>query len=482
MSSSIRKNSFFNIVKTLSSLLFPLITFPYISRILEAENLGRTVFASNVVSYFSLFAMFGINSYGVREVAKFRNNKDELSKLIAELFIINISTTVITYILFFLSIFFVSSFFKYKTLLLIYSLTIIFTVIGFEWIYTGLEKFFYLTIRYIVFQALSILLLLVFVKTSEDFIKYAVISVFPSVGANLVNFFQLKKFLFTDIFFVQRNLDLRKHLKPLLVLFLLVFVGSVYSLLDSVMLGILSGDYQVGIYSVATKINKLVLTLVVSVGAVLLPRLSFLLGNENRKDFLALFYKSLDFTFLMAFPCCIGLFVLAEPITVLLSGKKFLESVPCMKMMNPIILIIGISNCIGVQLLFPLGKEKLVLVSGFFGATINILLNLLLIKKYGGFGAAIATICAEFTVASIQLFFSRRIIDLKKFSARFFYYLAISLAMGIFVFLIARLIPNSILKIFISVLAGMIAYLFLLFITKNQFLYSLLQKKRSSLC
>lgn len=464
-------------VKTLTSLLFPLITFPYISRILEAENLGKIVFASNVVSYFSLLAMFGINGYGIREVAKVRNDKDKLLKLVAELFAINISATVITYILFILSVYFVSPFFEYRTLLLIYSLTIIFTVIGFEWIYTGLEKFFYLTIRYVVFQALSILLLLVFVKTSEDFLKYAAISVFSSVGANLLNFFQLRKVLAVDSFPVQRNLDLKRHLKPLLVLFLLVFVGSVYSLLDSVMLGILSSDYQVGIYSVATKVNKLVLTLVVSVGTVLLPRLSFLSGNENRKDFLALFYKSLDFVFLMAFPCCIGLFVLAEPITVLLSGENFLESVPCMKMMNPIILVIGISNCIGVQLLFPLGKERLVLVSDFFGALINILLNLSLIKKYGGFGAAVATICAEFTVASIQLFFSRKIIDLKKVFARFSYYFLISFFMGIFVFLVARLIPNLILKVLISVFAGMLAYLLLLFITKNQFLYSFLHKK-----
>lgn len=482
MNSSIKKNSFLNIVKTLSSLLFPLITFPYISRILEAENLGRTVFTSNVVSYFSLFAMFGINSYGVREVAKIRNNKDELLKLIAELFIINISATVVTYMFFFLAIFFVPSFFEYKTLLLVYSLTIVFTVIGFEWIYTGLEKFFYLTIRYIVFQVLSILLLLVFVKTREDFLKYALISIFSSAGANVVNLIQLKKVLAVDRFPVQRNLDLKKHLKPLFVLFLLVFVGSVYSLLDSVMLGILSSNYQVGIYTVATKVNKLVLTLVVSVGAVLLPRLSFLLGNENKKDFLALFYKSLDFVFLMAFPCCIGLFVLAEPITVLLSGKEFLESIPCMKMMNPIILVIGISNCIGVQLLFPLGKEKLVLVSDFFGASVNILLNLSLIKKYDAFGAAVATICAEFTVASIQLFFSRKIIDLKKFFVRFFYYFAISLVMGILVFFVARLFSNFILKILISVFAGIFVYLFLLLITKNQFLYSFLQKKRSLMC
>ena len=185
---SLKKNAALNMVKTIMGLIFPLITFPYASRILQPSGLGKVNFAHSIISYFSMIAALGINTYAVREAAKLREDKAALTKFVKEILTINMTSTVIAYLLLSFTILFVPYFSEYRVLLVVCSGTILFTTLGMDWLYTALEEFSYITIRSILFQFLSLILLFVFVHTQEDYLKYASISVISSVGSNICNF------------------------------------------------------------------------------------------------------------------------------------------------------------------------------------------------------------------------------------------------------------------------------------------------------
>ena len=283
---SLKKNAFLNTIKTLMSLVFPLITFPYASRILLPEGLGKVNFALSIISYFAIISSLGIENYGIREASKLRDDKIKFSQFCKEIFLINMISTVVAYILLFVAIAFVAKFQKYKILLYVTSATILFTTLGMNWLYSAMEDYLYITIRSIVFQILCLVLLFLLVKTKDDYVKYATISVISNVGSNILNFIHSRKYITikTGLAF-----QIKKHIKPIFVLFAMAIAVKVYTVLDSTMLGFMKGDFEVGIYTAATKINKIVLSLVIAVTTVMLPRLSYYAKDEDKTKFVKLF-------------------------------------------------------------------------------------------------------------------------------------------------------------------------------------------------
>ena len=222
---SIKVNAFLNIIKTLMSVIFPLITFPYASRILLPEGIGKVQFALSIISYFSLLATLGITSYGVREGAKYRDSRGMLSIFAKEIFVINLCSTVFSYLLLIIAIMIVPKFFEYKSLLIVCSSSILFTALGMEWLYTAVEDFKYITIRSIIFQFLSLVLLFAFVHSEEDVLAYAAISVFSNVGSNVFNFFNSKKYItFKGI--KVRFENIKNHIGPVMILFVMAVTSS----------------------------------------------------------------------------------------------------------------------------------------------------------------------------------------------------------------------------------------------------------------
>lgn len=475
---SLKKNMVLNAFRTAMTLIFPLITFPYSSRILNPETIGKVQFSKSIVSYFAMLAALGIGTYGIREASKLRENKTLLSHFFQELLLLNLISTIIAYIGLFLCTIFIPKLVEYRLLIFVTSSTILFSTIGIDWLYTAEEDFTYITIRSLLFQILSIVFLYLFVKNETDYIIYALITVFSSVGSNICNIFHAKKFV---SFKIQSKLDIKQHIRPVFALFSLTLASSIYALLDTTMVGLLADDFQVGLYTAATKINKMVLALVISMGAVLLPRLSFFVGKDDIESFKRVAYNYLDAMLLIAFPCLIGLSFLSKPILLVLSGSKFIDALTVMRIMNPIIVIIGLSNFIGLQIFLPLKKEKLTLYSEICGAFVNFLLNLFLIPKYAAIGAAIATVCAESTVTIVQLIFSRNIISPKKILFCSLKYFVYSLIMGIPVLLCTYLIPNIIIQLIISIIVGILTYLLILFITKNELLYKIIHSIQNKL-
>ncbi len=466
---SIKKNIILNLFRTLLSLLFPLITFPYASRILLPEGIGKVAFARSVIDYFIIIATLGISTYGIRETAKVRDNRQQLSKISREIILINMVSTVVSYLLLFIAIFCIPKLTDYRLLLIVISSKILFTALGLDWLYGGMEDYKYITIRAIIFQILSIFLLFIFVHRPEDYLKYASIAVFSNVGSHVCNWIHSKKYI--DLF-NKTKLELKKHLKPIFVLFAMAVVTKIYVVLDMTMLGFICSDWDVGIYTAAVKVNKIVLSLVVAACAVLMPRLSYYSEKNELDKFNDLAYKGFNILLLFSIPSSIGLSLVSYHVTMLISGQHYVAAVPVMRMMNPIIVIIGISNFIGMQLFMPLRKEKYTLYSVICGAVVNFSMNLFLIPKYQAFGAAVSTLCAEITVTSVQLILAKDIVNIKGLNRQFTVYLFDSVIMCLPVVIIIKYIDNIFLSFILGIITGAIVYGLLLLFQRNEIIYA----------
>lgn len=404
---SITLNFFMNFLLTASSILFPLITFPYISRILGPTGTGAVAMGTSLVSYFTMVAMLGVPSYGIRVCAQVRDNERKLSKTIQELLIINLVMALISYVAFFILLWLVPGFREQSTLYTICSAAIILNVIGVNWVYQALEEYSYITFVSVLFKALGLVLMFLLVRNSGDVLWYGFVTVVSSFGSAVFNFIRLRKLV--DLH-PCRSWNFRRHLYPIFTFFFMSVATTVYTNLDTVMLGVMKDNEVVGYYNAAIKIKTILVTLVTSLGTVLLPRLSYYYEQGKEKEFLSLVSKAFSFVLLFSIPCCIYFSVYARPVVEFLSGPGYLPAVAPMIILMPTIVFIGLSNITGIQVLVPTGKETLVLRSVTLGAVVDFLLNLVLIPLLGASGAAIGTLCAEFAVTLLQFWYLRKLL------------------------------------------------------------------------
>lgn len=474
---SLKKNAFYSFIKAFMTLAFPIITFPYASRILLPEGIGKVNFVNSIVSYFTILAGLGIGVYATREASRLRNDKVALSKFCKEILIINFISTTVAYILFIIAIVFIPKLYEYRTLIIVASSNILFTTLGIDWLYKSLEEFRYITIRSVLFQIISLVFLFTFVRTPQDTLTYLIFGLISSVGSNIFNFIYSRKYIDYKI---KVHLEFLKHIKHIFIFFGMNLVTSIYTILDTSMLGFLTNPTEVGYYTAATKINRMVMTLIASVISILLPRLTFYVEKKDEKSFLDLTQKSMNTIFLLALPCMCGLILLAKPLILLFSGNEYLPAVTTMQLMTPLILIISLGSFTGVQLLTSIGAEKSSLISYICGAIVNIICNFILIPIYKSLGAGIASVLAELTVVTIQIIFCVKKINLKSIKKSIFVNLSqavvSSIVMVLFVILIQRFITNAIIQIMLSVIFGALIYSIMLFIFHNALIKEILLK------
>ena len=390
--SSITENTLFNTIKTLFGIIYPLIAFPYISRVLMAENVGKVNFASSIVSYFSLIASLGISTYAIRECSKVKDNQEELNKTTSQIYSINIISTLFSYLVFAITLFTASPLYNYRELLCIQSIIILFTTLGADWINSAMEDFKYIAVRTVGMQLISLVLMILFVKKPEDYIVFAVISVIASSGANLVNVFYRRKFCKTKFTF---NMEIRKHLPPILLMFSMILSQTIYTNSDTTILGLFRGDYEVGLYSTAVKIYRLVNCMIASIALVVMPQLSSGFEKKDYQEINKLLNYSLNFIIVLGLPCIVGINAIALPIIDLLAGTEFYGAETALHIFTITLSISLLSGWFGNMTLLPAGKEKICLLACVVSATVNVILNLILIPFYGLNAAATTTAIAE---------------------------------------------------------------------------------------
>lgn len=426
---SVKFNFIMNSILTASAMIFPIITYPYVSRILQPEGIGTVSFANSVITYFSMFAQLGIPMYGIRACAKVRDDKEKLTRTVQEIMMINMITCLIVYIAFFGSLYFVPQFRQEKTLYLIMGSLILFNTIGVEWLYKGLEQYSYITVRSIVFKFIALLAMFLLVHEKEDYVIYGGITIFAAAGSNVLNFINLRKYVYLR---PVGAYDFRQHIKPISIFFAMSIATTVYTNMDNVMLGFIKGTTENGYYDAAVKIKNILVSFVSSLGTVLLPRVSYYIQTGEREEFSRITKKALNFVFLLSVPLCVYFIIFARSSIYLLSGTLFENSILPMRLIMPTLVFIGLTNIIGLQILVPLGKENQVLYSEIAGAVVNIIVNMFLIPRMGAAGAAIGTVLAEIMVFIVQVYALKDVVVkiLKKIS---YWKIAIALVLASFV-------------------------------------------------
>lgn len=398
---SLKLNFLMNIILTMSSFIFPLITFPYVSRILLPVGTGKVSLATSIITYFSMFAQLGIPTYGIRVCAAARDDRKKLSKIAQELLIINLIMCVVSYIVLFGMIFSVSKMQEEKNLYIVLSFTIILTSIGMEWLYKALEQYTYITVRSVCFKFIALVAMFLLIHEQKDYVIYGGITIFAASASNVLNLINAHKYI--DLKPVG-NYDFKQHMKPILIFFAMSCATTIYTNLDTVMLGFMSTDADVGYYNAAVKIKVILVSVVTSLGTVLLPRASYYIQKGELKEFHRITKKALNFVFLMATPLFVYFIYFAKEGIFFLSGNNYVGSIIPMQVIMPTILLIGITNILGIQILVPTGREKIVLYSEIVGAVVDVIINALLIPVYASTGAAIGTLVAEFAVFVVQFY------------------------------------------------------------------------------
>ncbi len=396
---SLKLNFIMNAILTMSSFIFPLISFPYISRILLPVGTGKVSFATSFISYFSMIGQLGIPTYGIRACAKVRDNREELTRTAQELLIINLVMDVISYSILTLALIFIPRLHEDRTLYIVVSFTIILTSIGMEWLYKALEQYTYITIRSIIFKFIALIAMFLLIHSEKDYVIYGGISIFAASASNIFNFINVHKYI--DLKPVG-NYNFRQHFKPVLVFFAMSCATTIYTHMDAVMLGFMATDEEVGYYHAATRIKSILVSIVTSLGTVLLPRASYYIEQNKMEDFRRITRKALNFVFIFATPLMLYFMIFARQGIYFLSGTAYTGSILPMQIIMPTLLLIGITNILGIQILVPLGREKTVLYSEITGAVVNIIINALMIPRMAAAGAAIGTVAAEFSVLVVQ--------------------------------------------------------------------------------
>lgn len=406
MGKSVSKNSAFSMINKGLSVIFPLVTVSYISRVLGAAGIGEVSSAQNLATYFSMAAALGIPSYGVRAIAQSKRDENSCNKTFSELFIINFISSLMATALYLIVAFFFKINNSNMALALIFSSIIIFNIINIEWVYQGFEEYEYIMIRSLAIKIISLLLLFIFVRKKSDLVAYAFIICFGSIGNYVLNFINLKKYV--KLCFC--NMSLKKHIKPIMTFFVSVIAIEIYSLLDVSMLTVMSNATSVGYYSNSTKIIKAAANTLTGISAVLMPRFSYLFSEDNKNEIKKLSSQFLNVTFLISIPCCCGIILVADQIVEVLFGVDFMPAISTIRILSILIVLMPLSGGVFCQLLLTSGKEKCYLVCVLIGTVVNAALNYILIPVFTQNGAAIASVIAEFTVSISMIVASRRTI------------------------------------------------------------------------
>ncbi|MGN0165950.1 MAG: flippase [Lachnospiraceae bacterium] len=402
---SFAKNTILYTIKTICSMIFPLITFPYISRTLSATGIGQYTFATSIISYFSLIASLGISTYAVKEGAKFRDDKKKINSFASQIFTINCISTLVSVILLLLCLVIFHALRPYVALVLILAIAIPMNTLGAEWLFVIFEDFTYITVRSIAIQLLSIIMMFCCVKTESDVIVYAMISTIASAGSNLLNFTYAKKYINHRIA-VNRNLF--PHIKPILILFSTTIASQIYINADSTMLGLIRGDYDTGMYAVATKVYNIVCVLITSILSIILPRLTYIMYNKGNTEYIFELKKLSVLYISIVIPVSIGLASISKPITLFLAGDSFEKSYVALSILCFALIFSTIGSFIANAVLIIYSQEKIILKATCIGAAFNIIANLFLISTYSFIGAAITTLVSEMIVFSIQLYYAKK--------------------------------------------------------------------------
>ena len=459
------KNFIYNVIYQIFIFIIPLITTPYISRVLGVDNVGIYSYTYSLVNYFMLCSLIGINNYGARNIAKKSSNKDEMSEEFSNIYFLQLFLTIIMLILYFIFSLFIS---KYNIkIMLIQSIFLVSVAFDINWLYFGMEKFKITISRNIIIKLLSLVLIFCIVKNSGDLWKYTLIMSCSTLISQLYLWIFIKKYI---DFHKPSFKKILKNLKPCLVLFIPVIAYSIYRIMDKTMIGYIANTIELGNYESAEKIINIPISLITALGTVMLPHMS----KASDKEIKNKITDTYRLIFLFTIPMCFGIFAISSDFSTVFFGNEFTLTAGIIKLLIITVIFSAIANVIRTNYLIPKEKDNIYVTSTILGAIINLILNIIFIKKYGAYGACIGTICAEFTVMIYQVIKTINIIDYKQMICILFNYTIKSFIMVSIIYLLGHFIGNIYLKLALQIITAIIVYFILNY---KYIIYDFLGKK-----
>lgn len=473
---SITKNYIYNLTYQILIILLPIITTPYLSRVLGAENIGIYSYTLSIVTYFILFGSLGISMYAQREIAYVQEDKYKRSKIFWEILMLRIVTLTFSMIIYYFTYVNGTQYNTYYKILLV---EIIANCFDISWYFQGMEDFKKTVFRNTLVKITSIALIFLFVKCPEDLAKYFIIYVVSNFIGNISLWLYIPQIL--DKIKI-KELQPFKHLKPTIGLFIPQIAIQVYTLLDKVMIGVIIDDKsEVGYYDQAQKIIKMLLTVVTSLGTVMIPRMANSFANGNMKQIKEYMKKSFRFVYIISIPMIFGIIAVANKFVPVFFGDGYEKVAIIMKVICPILLIIGLSNVIGSQYLLPTKRQKEFTISVTCGAITNFIINLMIIRRCGAIGASIGTVIAETIVTAIQIYFVRKDINLRESLNISKNYIMASILMFVIVVIAGIIIKNNLASIILQGIIGVGVYIIILYVIKDEFFMQLMKSVKNKI-
>lgn len=465
---NVKKNYIYNLIYQIVVMILPLITTPYLSRVIGAEGIGIYSYTISIVTYFILFGSLGTAMYAQREIAYVQDDKLKRSKIFWETFLLRTVSLTISIILFYLTFASKGQYSIYYRILLLEILANIFDISAF---FQGMEEFKKVIKRNLIIKIVSIISIFIFIKTEKDIGKYLLIYSLSTLIGNISLWFYLPNYV--DKVKV-KSLDIKRHIKPTVVLFIPQIATQIYTVLDKTMIGSMVIDKaEVGYYEQSQKLVKLILTIVTSLGTVMLPRMANKFASGKKEEIKENIVTSFNFVYFLSIPMCFGMVSIAKDLVPLFLGDGFEKSIYIIYVICPIIVLIGLSNVIGIQYLLPTKRQKQYTLSVIMGAITNLVFNALFILNFKSIGAAIATTIAETVVTAVQMYFIKNEFDTKEILKMSLKYIIAGLIMFITIFLLNKTIfdnLSTISRMTLDITIGIIVYLLGLFLLKDEFL------------
>lgn len=472
MKNTLVKNSIFNALYNVVNTIFPLISVTYASHILMDTGIGKAVSAQNIAQYFVTLAPLGIPNYGIREIAGKRKDKEQKSKIFTELLLLNTISTFFFVCIYYMLILFVPVFKQEQKLYIIAGLAIVCNFMNVDWYYQGIEEFKYIATRNFTVKCITICLLFMGVRKSDDYIVYVLISVLATMGNYLINVINLKKY---EITFKIKGFVLIKHIKPICILLATNLAIELYTLLDTTMITIFCPVENVAYYNNSMKLVRLLITVIAAFGGVLLPRLSSYYESGEYEKCSEIVNKVFEVMYAMFLPCGMGLYLISDNLIPILFGNSFTPGIITLKLATLLIGALGFSNLFGTQILLTFKSELRLLICTIVGALSNICMNLILIPKYQHNGAVVASVISEGLVTLVAFIFSIRYIRFRPNKRIIITTTVTTLFMAMTILVVNQYINSKITELIIDILVGVIAYVGSNFLLKNPVIKNIIQ-------
>lgn len=468
---TVGRNYLYNLAYQILIILTPLVTTPYISRVLGERGIGAYSWTQSICTYFVLVASLGISMYGQREIAYHQDSREECSRIFEELLLFRGIMVILNLAVYFLL--FVRQG-RYSTLFLIQSLDVIAVIFDISWLLQGMEDFKRVVGRNAVVKCLSVACIFLFVKTPEDVPMYALCQSGASFLGNISLWFYMPRYVKPVPL---KSLNIRRHIAPTLYLFLPQVAIQIYGVMDKTMLGSLCVDIaQNGFYTQAQKIIKVSTAVVTSMGSVMLPRVSYIFAHEGKEQVRKTIAGAFRFSSFMGCGLMFGIIGITKGMVPWFYGSGYEPVIEILYCLSPTVLLIATSNVSGIQCLVPMKKQKAFNTSVIGGAVCNLCVNALMIPRYGAVGAAIGTVGAEFTVAAIQLFFLRDFISMRTLAAMVARNAVAGLVMAVFLLYTVKYLPIGIFSTFLEIGAGFAVYCLVLLLIRDSYIREFLGK------